>query len=53
MKLILKTKLEVDDAKHLVLDRMAFACTKLWNTANYERRRAWEKTGKIPSYVRQ
>ena len=53
MKLTLKTKLEVNDAQHRVLDRMAFACTKLWNTANYERRQAWGKTGKIPSYVQQ
>jgi putative transposase len=53
LKLTLKTKLEVDGAQHRVLDRMAFACTKLWNTANYERRQAWEKTGKIPSYVQQ
>lgn len=53
MKLTLKAKLEVDEAQHRVLDRMAFACTKLWNTANYEQRRAWEKTGKIPSYVQQ
>ena len=53
MKLTLKTKLDVDEVQHRVLDRMAFACTKLWNTANYERRQAWEKTGRIPSYAQQ
>jgi putative transposase len=53
MKLTLKAKLDVDDVQHKVLDRMAFACTKLWNTANYERRQAWGRTGKIPSYARQ
>jgi putative transposase len=53
MKLTLKAKLEVNGAQHHVLDRMAFACTKLWNTANYERRQTWEETGKIPSYAQQ
>lgn len=53
MKLTLKSKLEVDEQQHGVLDRMAFACTKLWNTANYGRRQAWERAGRIPSYAQQ
>lgn len=53
MKITLKAKLTVSEEKHRVLDRMAFASTKLWNTANWERRQKWEQTGKIPNYYEQ
>jgi putative transposase len=53
MKITLKTKLTVSPEQHRVLDRMAFSCTKLWNTANWERRLAWDETGKIPGYADQ
>ena len=36
-----------------VFDKLGFAVTKLWNTANYQRRQTWEETGKIPNYFRQ
>ncbi|MFX1535416.1 MAG: RNA-guided endonuclease InsQ/TnpB family protein [Promethearchaeota archaeon] len=32
---------------------MAWVCTKLWNTANWERRNQWDKTGVIPNYATQ
>jgi len=35
------------------LDDKGFVITKIWNTANYERRQAWEATGKIPNYFQQ
>ncbi len=53
MKLTLKAKLIVSEEQHLILDRMAFASTKLWNIANWERRQKWEQTGKIPNYYDQ
>ncbi len=53
MKLTTKVKLVVIEEQHAVLDRMAFASTKLWNTANWERRQKWEKAGKIPNYYEQ
>ncbi|KPQ41358.1 MAG: transposase [Candidatus Methanoperedens nitroreducens] len=53
MKLTLKVKLYVTQDQHIVLDRMAFASTKLWNIANWERRQVWEGTGKIPNYYEQ
>jgi len=36
-----------------LLDKLGFISTKLYNTANWERREAWEKTGKIPNYFEQ
>lgn len=32
---------------------MAFTCTKLHNTANYERIQQWQQTGEISSYAKQ
>ena len=53
MKMTLKAKLTVSEEEHRILDRMAFASTKLWNTANWDRRQKWEQTGKIPNYYEQ
>ncbi|MFX0063808.1 MAG: RNA-guided endonuclease InsQ/TnpB family protein [Candidatus Hermodarchaeota archaeon] len=49
----LKLKIEITSKKAQVLDRMGYVATKLWNTANWERRDQWKKTGQIPNYVEQ
>ena len=37
----------------LLFGLLGYAATKLWNTANWLRRKAWEETGKIPNYNQQ
>ncbi|MFX0060851.1 MAG: RNA-guided endonuclease InsQ/TnpB family protein [Candidatus Hermodarchaeota archaeon] len=49
----LRLKFRRDKEHQRVLDHMSFVCTKLWNTANWERRDQWGKTGEIPSYADQ
>jgi putative transposase len=53
MLLTLKIKLKTDKQQRELLERLAFASTKLHNTANWERQQQWKKTGKIPSYSDQ
>ncbi|MFX0094791.1 MAG: helix-turn-helix domain-containing protein [Candidatus Hodarchaeota archaeon] len=48
-----KLKLRVNGEQAKILERMSFVCTKLWNTANWERKDQWEKTGNIPNYTEQ
>lgn len=36
-----------------VLNDLSFNATKLWNTANYQRREIWKETGEIPNYEEQ
>ncbi|MEK6935982.1 MAG: transposase [Nanoarchaeota archaeon] len=40
-----------EQAKHLA--NLGFYATKLYNTDNYQRRKAWEETGKIPNAYAQ
>jgi putative transposase len=49
----LKVKLKVNAKQARLFEKMAFACTKLHNTANYERVQQWKQTGKILSYSKQ
>ena len=35
------------------LHNLCSIATKLYNTANYQRRKVWEETGKIPNYNTQ
>ncbi|MHA2294766.1 MAG: RNA-guided endonuclease InsQ/TnpB family protein [Candidatus Hodarchaeales archaeon] len=53
MLLTFKIKLKTDKQQRELLERLAFASTKLHNTANWERQQQWKKTGKIPSYSDQ
>ncbi|MHA2296300.1 MAG: RNA-guided endonuclease InsQ/TnpB family protein [Candidatus Hodarchaeales archaeon] len=53
MLLTRKIKLLINNKQRELLERLAFACTKLHNTANWERQQQWRKTGKIPSYAKQ
>jgi len=36
-----------------IFEKLGFIATKLYNTANWDRRDQWEKTGKIPNYFEQ
>lgn len=49
----LKLKFQVKQEHQRILEYLAFVCTKLWNTANWERREQWAKTGTIPNYAEQ
>ncbi|MHA2296073.1 MAG: RNA-guided endonuclease InsQ/TnpB family protein [Candidatus Hodarchaeales archaeon] len=49
----LKVKLKVNAKQARLFENMAFACTKLHNTANYDRVQQWKQTGKISSYSKQ
>ncbi|MFX1535079.1 MAG: RNA-guided endonuclease InsQ/TnpB family protein [Promethearchaeota archaeon] len=53
MRRTLKLKFRVTESQAKILEKMAFVCTKLWNTANWERRDQWNKTGVIPNYAAQ
>ncbi|MFX1535930.1 MAG: RNA-guided endonuclease InsQ/TnpB family protein [Promethearchaeota archaeon] len=48
-----KLKIRVTGKKAKVLGAMGYVGTKLWNTANWERRNQWRTTGKIPNCVEQ
>ncbi len=48
-----KLKIRITRQKAKVLGAMGYAGTKLWNTANWERRDQWDKTGEIPNYTEQ
>ena len=49
----LKLKIQITYKKAQVLDHMGYIATKLWNTANWERKDQWNKTGLIPTYAEQ
>lgn len=53
MRCTLKLKLRVTEPQAQILEKMAWISTKLWNTANWERRDQWETTGRIPNYAAQ
>ncbi|MFX1537562.1 MAG: RNA-guided endonuclease InsQ/TnpB family protein [Promethearchaeota archaeon] len=53
MRRTLKLKFQVTEPQAKILEIMALVCTKLWNTANWERRDQWDKTGIIPNYATQ
>ncbi|MHA2298617.1 MAG: RNA-guided endonuclease InsQ/TnpB family protein [Candidatus Hodarchaeales archaeon] len=53
MLLTLKLKMQVNKQQRELLERLAFASTKLHNTANWEWQQQWRKMGKIPSYADQ
>jgi len=42
-------RIDVDITTHWLLSQMAWASTKLYNTALWDARMRWERTGKIPS----
>lgn len=42
-------KLDVDEPSHILLDKMAYASTKLWNISNWNTKQEWDSTGKIPT----
>jgi putative transposase len=46
-------KIQITRKKAKVLEAMGYAGTKLWNTANWERRDQWKTLGTIPNYVEQ
>jgi len=46
-----KLKTSIEQEKHL--SNLCFYATKLYNTDNYQRRKTWEDTGKIPDYYSQ
>lgn len=50
-RLTAKAKIEdLSDGDALTLGLLGYSATKLWNTANWERRETWSATGRIPSY---
>lgn len=49
MKLTTKFKLEPNFEQEKHLHNLSSIATKLYNTANFERRWVWENTGKIPN----
>src|SRR3972149_2484859 len=53
MKQTIKYKLRttIEQEKHL--SNLCFYATKLYNTDNYQRRKVWEDTGKIPNAYSQ
>jgi len=46
-----KLKTTIEQEKHL--KNLCFYATKLYNTDNYQRRKTWEETGKIPNAYAQ
>src|SRR3990170_4505946 len=46
-----KLKTSIEQEKHL--SNLCFYATKLYNTDNYQRRKTWEDTGKIPNAYSQ
>ncbi len=53
MRRTLKLKFQVTKPQAKILEKLALVSTKLWNTANWERRDQWDKTGIIPNYAAQ
>jgi putative transposase len=53
MKLTIKYKLKTTIEQERHLSALSFYATKLYNTDNYQRRKAWEETGKIPNQYSQ
>ena len=49
--IIYKLKPNFEQEKHL--HNLCSIATKLYNTDNYQRREAWDKTGKIPNVYAQ
>lgn len=50
MKQTIKYKLKPNFEQEKHLHNLCFIATKLYNTANYQRREEWDKTGNIPNY---
>jgi putative transposase len=48
-----KLTVRITGKKAKILGAMGYAGTKLWNTANWERRDQWAKTGEMPNYAEQ
>jgi putative transposase len=53
MKLTVKYKLELDAEQERHLSNLCHYATKLYNTDNYQRRKIWVETGKIPNAYAQ
>lgn len=53
MKQTIKYKLSVTAEQDGHLRRLGYYATKLYNTDNWQRREAWDKTGKIPNAYEQ
>ena len=44
---------DMRDQDALTLGLLSYSATKLYNTANWDRKEAWKETGKIPSCSKQ
>lgn len=53
MKQTIKYKLNPTKEQSVHLSNLCFYATKLYNTDNYQRRKAWDETGKIPNWMTQ
>ena len=53
MKLTAPFRLQPSDAQVEHLKQLGFFATKLYNTDNWQRRQAWQETGKIPNWYTQ
>lgn len=53
MKICMKHKITPNCEENNILLQLGFFATKLYNTDNYIRREAWQKTGKIPNWYEQ